>query len=328
MRGAVRLLQCCRSNSVTRPAPSAQRILHYLFWQKGSLRFLYYVHLFLPRLRIYQYYLPVFFWCERQLKAHKASGAPGPLVIGISAPQGCGKSTVCEQLEVLLTSTGSTAVSVSIDDFYLTNTDQRALASTHRSNPLLQQRGNAGSHDLTLGSSTLSALSAGTSTVQIPRYDKSAFEGQGDRALSFTWPEVRPPVDVVLFEGWMLGFRPVGSQAAAAVDPNLAAVDQFLQKYEEAWDSFVGAWLVVKVADPSYAFKWRLQAEQAMRAKGKPAMTDEQVSQFVSRYMPAYKCYLPGLYGKGPTTARPGKLLVIEVDESRSPVAVQPAPIM
>ena len=76
------------------------------------------------RLRIFRYYLPVFFWCQRQLKQHRAvagaHGTPPPLVIGISAPQGSGKSTLVEQLEVLFRSAGSTAVGVSIDDFYLT----------------------------------------------------------------------------------------------------------------------------------------------------------------------------------------------------------------
>ena len=62
------------------------------------------------------------------------------------------------------------------------------------------------------------------------RYDKSAFSGQGDRADPSTWPHVEAPVDVVLFEGWMLGFAALGPQAAAAVNPNLAAVDGFLQR--------------------------------------------------------------------------------------------------
>lgn len=44
------------------------------------------------------------------------------LQLGISAPQGCGKSTLVEQLEQLFTWLGVTAASVSVDDFYLTNT--------------------------------------------------------------------------------------------------------------------------------------------------------------------------------------------------------------
>jgi hypothetical protein len=47
--------------------------------------------------RIYQYYLPVYVWCEAQRREHVKKGK-GPLVLGISAPQGCGKSTLCEQV--------------------------------------------------------------------------------------------------------------------------------------------------------------------------------------------------------------------------------------
>jgi hypothetical protein len=55
-----------------------------------------------------------------------------------------------------------------------------------------------------------------------------------------------------------------------------------------------------------------------MRSLGKPGMTDQQVADFVDRYMPAYKAYLPGLYAQGPTTAKPGQLLVVEVDRNRA----------
>ena len=41
------------------------------------------------RRRVFQYYLPVFFWCEHQLEQHRAAAGAGstPLVLGISAPQ-------------------------------------------------------------------------------------------------------------------------------------------------------------------------------------------------------------------------------------------------
>lgn len=29
--------------------------------------------------------------------------------------------------------------------------------------------------------------------------------------------------------------------------------------YREAWDSYVDSWLVVRVAQPDYAYRWRLQ---------------------------------------------------------------------
>ena len=51
-----------------------------------------------------------------------------------------------------------------------------------------------------------------------------------------------------------------------------------------------------------------------------------QVADFVDRYMPAYKAYLPSLRAKGPTTAAPGKLLTVAVREDRSLAPVPPAP--
>ena len=47
--------------------------------------------------RIYRYYLPVYFWILESLKDRKKSCKP--LVLGISAPQGCGKTTLVTYLQ-------------------------------------------------------------------------------------------------------------------------------------------------------------------------------------------------------------------------------------
>lgn len=82
------------------------------------------------------------------------------------------------------------------------------------------------------------------------RYDKSAFIGRGDRADPSTWPKVPGPLDLVFFEGWMLGFKPVTDEAAGAVEASLQEVNRQLAGYQEAWDSLVDAWLVIRIADP------------------------------------------------------------------------------
>jgi D-glycerate 3-kinase len=101
------------------------------------------------------------------------------------------------------------------------------------------------------------------------------------------------------------------------VDADLVAVDELLKSYHGTLDAHVDTWLILKTADPKYVYEWRLEAEEKMRAKGKPGMSKEQVADFVDRYMPAYKAYLPGLYSDGPTTAKEGRLLVVEVDKTR-----------
>ncbi len=55
--------------------------------------------------------------------------------------------------------------------------------------------------------------------MAVPRYDKSCHGGRGDRAPESAWPVVKGPLDIVLFEGWMLGFTPVPKEAAEKVPP-------------------------------------------------------------------------------------------------------------
>ena len=112
--------------------------------------------------RVYRYYLPVYLWCVARLDAHRSNAAPGgacpPLVVGLSAPQGCGKTTLVTQLTKLLESDGVRAASVSIDDVYLTGEEQERVAADHPTNTLLRFRGNPGSHDVPLGIATIESL--------------------------------------------------------------------------------------------------------------------------------------------------------------------------
>eukprot|EP01025_Chloroclados_australasicus_P024717 TRINITY_DN24791_c0_g1_i8.p2 TRINITY_DN24791_c0_g1~~TRINITY_DN24791_c0_g1_i8.p2 ORF type:complete len:233 (-),score=20.33 TRINITY_DN24791_c0_g1_i8:297-938(-) len=113
------------------------------------------------RIRVYHYYLPVYMWLLKELAMFKQEqgGEKAPtMVVGMSAPQGCGKSTLVEQLELLLESEGLRTVVVSLDDFYLTHDDQIKLANDYQGNPLLEFRGNAGTHDLSLCASTFSKI--------------------------------------------------------------------------------------------------------------------------------------------------------------------------
>ncbi|KAF5739127.1 D-glycerate 3-kinase chloroplastic-like [Tripterygium wilfordii] len=277
--------------------------------------------------RFYHYYIPVFFWCEDKISKHRSQYKDGeeipPLVIGFSAPQGCGKTTLVFALDYLFRVSGSKSATISIDDFYLTAEHQAKLREQHPDNALLEYRGNAGTHDLPFSIETLTSLTKlnkeGTK-MKLPRYDKSAYGGRGDRTDPSEWPEIEGPLTVVLFEGWMLGFKPLPTEVVKAVDPQLEMVNKYLEAYHDAWDKFIGAWIVIKINNPSCVYQWRLQAEIAMREAGKPGMSDVEVEDFVSRYLPAYKAYLPTLYSEGPNGPEPEHLLVIDIDEERNPI--------
>ena len=229
-------------------------------------------------------------WILSQLSTHQKQGAQ---VIGISGAQGIGKTTLCRNIENSLNQEGYRTVSVSIDDFYFTRSEQQHLSEENSKNPYLQQRGYPGTHDLGLGASTLQRLRklSVSELFRIPQYDKSAFEGRGDRAPADLWKEVRGPVDVILFEGWMLGFQPVESRG---LEPSISEINRKLQSYSRWWNE-VDSWVLLDPVDFHWMVQWRSEAEENMKKLGKSGMTSEQVKVYGEKFLPAYECFLPGL---------------------------------
>jgi D-glycerate 3-kinase len=108
---------------------------------------------------------------------------------------------------------------LSLDDFYLTHTEQVTLAWEHSTNPLLQDRGQPSTHDLALGGEVFDSLAAERPTA-IPRYNKSACEGWGDRAPKDQWKLVNQEGErtakVIIIEGWCIGYRAWDDQTLRA----------------------------------------------------------------------------------------------------------------
>lgn len=140
----------------------------------------------------------------RPLADRIASETKRPLIVGINGAQGSGKSTLCRFLQHLLAERGLRAVTLSLDDLYLTRAERQALARDKH--PLFSTRGVPGTHDVALGHAVLDDLLAGRPAT-LPRFDKAS----DDRAPDGV--RVEPPVDVILFEGWCLGAVPQPAEA-------------------------------------------------------------------------------------------------------------------
>ena len=69
-------------------------------------------------------------------------------------------------------------------------------------------------------------------------------------------------------------------------------INNYLKSYELLND-IPDTYLLLTAQDINYVYKWRQQAETAMIASGRPGMTEEQVHDFVDRFMPSYELYLP-----------------------------------
>ena len=186
-----------------------------------------------------------------------------PLIVGIQGPQGSGKTFLSS---LLLQNLGSPpdalrVVVLSIDDLYLPHSGLAALASEHPQNTLLKGRGQPGTHDVQLGLGLLDALCEATKEVKLPSFDKSLFNGEGDR-LAADDPRnvsVAPPaVDIIIMEGWCLGFQNISAELLDVkwesewkqerhllgihdefcTKADISQINENLVQYQKLWDRF------------------------------------------------------------------------------------------
>ncbi len=246
-----------------------------------------------------------------------------PLIQGILGGQGTGKTTLCEVLRVILGKLGYSTVSLSLDDLYKTYADRQQL---QKADPRLIWRGPPGTHDIDLGIAVLDELRGSPTSLQerecrretalpcpyktkyrrdtalpcpkqieIPRFDKSAYGGAGDR----TQPEIICGADIVLFEGWFVGVEPVidarlNEFLAGAPFPIITDADcQFARDMNAKLHDYLPLWkrldrlIVLYPQDYRISQVWRNQAEQKMMAQGKSGMTEDEINRFVEYFWKA-----------------------------------------
>lgn len=193
----------------------------------------------------------------------------GLTVVGLQGVQGTGKSTLAAEL----CARHPRWRTLSLDDFYLPDDARARVAETE---PLWRVRGNPGTHDVALLRRALDALRRGEA-ARVPVYDKTRHGGRGDRC---GWTRVGGDgVDVVLLEGWCVGYEPRGAEAP----PELARVDAALEAYAAVWRAHLDG--LVRLCPPhlDVVYAWRAQSERAM--------TPSATRAFVDAYMPAYRAY-------------------------------------
>lgn len=213
-------------------------------------------------------------------------------IVGVCGTQASGKTTLCAQLVEAARARGVRALTLALDDFYLTRGERRALA--RRVHPLLATRGVPGTHDALRLGRTLDALRRGRiAGLRLPRFDK----GRDTRVAPSRERRLRAAPELVLVEGWCVGVPP---QAPTA----LAHAVNALEREEDAdgrWRAWVNARLardyvpvwkrfdaLLLLAAPSFEVvrRWRGEPERALRRRrgATRAMSEAELDRFVMHY--------------------------------------------
>jgi D-glycerate 3-kinase len=189
------------------------------------------------------------------------SPRPPPLFVALQGPQGSGKTYITSLLSKHLSAPpyNLKLATLSLDDLYLPHADLHALKELHPLNRLLAGRGLPGTHDLELGVSVLERLSminnddelGEAGEVQLPVFEKSLYNGEGDRLPPSPEHCVAGPLDVVLVEGWCMGFSSIHQQELNERWEGISEemkrwcglehvmqVNEKLEAYEELWRFF------------------------------------------------------------------------------------------
>jgi D-glycerate 3-kinase len=261
-----------------------------------------------------------------------------PIIIGISGLQGSGKSTWASRIvDVLEVQHELHAITISLDDVYKRHDDLIAQRDQDPENKLYRTRGQPGTHEEQLAADFFQELRnyEGNSELKIPSFDKSKFNGEGDRAPVSDWPTITRKPDVVVFEGWCVGFQPLPTAAVEekyklALDgklpintpakhqlQHLLAINESLKRY---CDAFMGPqhfdfFIHIDTTDLRNVYTWRLQQEHKMIETKGSGMSDDQVRAFIDGYMPSYEVYLDQL--REGLFQEKGRMVRVELDKER-----------
>ena len=234
--------------------------------------------------------LPLLSWLEQRCadRQHR-------VVIGLTAPVGCGKSTLAGQLVQLARLLPLRLAVASIDDAYRPWAERcERLAG----NPFGVNRVPPGSHDPAVLTAAIAAWREG-GPLCLPRFDKRRNQGHGDRTAAIT-----VAADALLLEGWLVGVEPMAearlngwlsSEVRDLSDAErhwLPRWNGALEDYRPLWACCDGFW-VLQPDHWSRVVRWRLQAEARQRRQGQGAMTAREVRSLVRASLASLP---PGLY--------------------------------
>jgi D-glycerate 3-kinase len=234
-------------------------------------------------------YIPIAFWIEKKYKRKKKT-----LLLGLSASQGSGKTTLAAILSIILKIFFKRKVCViSIDDFYKTLKDRKKMAKNKH--PLFETRGVPGTHDIDLLKNFfISTKRENFKSMRLPKFNKS----KDDRFKKKYWYIIKKKPEIVLLEGWCVGAKAENFSSLKKPINNLERYeDKFLiwrkfvnkklkKEYKKVF-SMIDYYIFMKVPNFKMVFKWRLLQEKKLKKKSRyknKIMSYNNIKRFIMFY--------------------------------------------
>lgn len=234
-----------------------------------------------------------------------AQQSTAPFIFGISGGQGAGKSTLCRALTQYLADKGKSAVTLGLDDFYLSAAARQNLAA--QVHPLCATRGVPGTHDVDLMRATLHTLQSASENAEtrIPIFSKS----HDERLPRQDWARFQGRPDVILLEGWCVGGRDSFISPAPQTewenrhDPNgvwKGWTHQQAAAYGDIWDACHSLLLIRQDNfDAVIDSRWRQEQDNAAESGVWQFANRDEVADFCAHY----ESWTLGIWKKLPETA-------------------------
>lgn len=239
-------------------------------------------------------------------------------IVGMSGPQGAGKTTA---LNELYRKTSKRVATLGIDDFYLTKSEREILAK--EVSPLYLTRGPAGTHDIGIINNTIDALIAAEDDSRTPilQFDKVS----DDRAPASQWSVFEGKPDIILLEGWLVGALATDDYADSPPVNDIEQQDHdsvwrkeqkkyLAGPYAELWNRF-DAFIHIEAPSFKTIFHWRKQQEASNLGIAEAELTQDKIDwvrNFIQYYERLTIAMVEG-------HRRPGA--VISLDENRTVVS-------
>ena len=115
----------------------------------------------------------------------------------------------------------------------------------------------------------------------------------------------------------MLGFEAVAD--SEITDESLKITNRRLPDYQ-MWYAHIDAWVILKPVDPAYVLDWRVEAEEKMKAAGKPGLSRADLEDYIRRFLPAYRTW-----GGAPAGVPAERKIELSIDLSRNLVVQRPS---